>query len=105
MHDEIRLSWRRSTTAFFPSPRFSRGEGWVTGCFRKIADRDTRGDSPSPGLLRNPTSPRIRLRQKAGFGGQELGEATELARRPKQLKAVMRCGLPLKRLGRPAAYP
>jgi hypothetical protein len=38
---------------------------------------------------RAPTSPRIRLRQKAGFGGQERGEVTELVRRPIRAKAIM----------------
>src|SRR5437660_7645033 len=39
---------------------------------------ETRGESPSPGLLRHPTSPRIRLRPKAGFGGQERGEVNRM---------------------------
>jgi hypothetical protein len=47
----------------------------------------------SGGALRrpvgNPTSPRIRLRQKAGFGGQERGEVAELVRRPIQPKAIV----------------
>jgi hypothetical protein len=37
-----------------------------------------RGESPSPGSLRDPTYPRIRLRPKAGFGGQERGEVRSL---------------------------
>jgi hypothetical protein len=38
---------------------------------------------------RAPTSPRIRLRQKAGFGGQERGEVTDLVRRSIQPIAIM----------------
>jgi len=42
----------------------------------QISNKEGRGESPSPGfsLRENPTSPRIRLRPKAGFGGQERGE-------------------------------
>jgi hypothetical protein len=39
-----------------PSPR-KRGEGWGEGASQRIR---TRGEAPSPGLLRNPTSPRKR---------------------------------------------
>src|SRR5689334_20570291 len=53
---------------------FLRGEGRVEGlCPSRWCELISR-EAPSPGLLRNPTSPRIRLRQKAGFGGQERGE-------------------------------
>jgi hypothetical protein len=54
------IRFRHARRSLAPSPR-SCGEGvGVRGCFREIADRDTRGDSPSPELLRNSTSPRRR---------------------------------------------
>ena len=37
-----------------------RGEGRGEGPPPQIPNIDARGDSPSPGLLRNPTSPRKR---------------------------------------------
>src|SRR5262249_51266138 len=58
--------------SFFPLSLFLRGNGWGERCFSK--NGESFGESPSPGLLRHPTSPRIRLRQKARFGGQEHGE-------------------------------
>ena len=59
-HDELRLKRRESS----PSPRL-RGrderssllEGWGEGASQQVL---TRGKAPSPGLLRNPTSPRKR---------------------------------------------
>src|SRR5580700_92829 len=51
-HDELRLKSRESS----PSPRL-RGEGWGEGAFQQVL---TRRNAPSPGLLRNPTSPRKR---------------------------------------------
>src|SRR5205823_2982028 len=44
----------------FPSPRSLGERVRVRGCFSKHGERRTRGESPSPGLLRNPTSPRKR---------------------------------------------
>jgi hypothetical protein len=66
-----------------------------------LSESSTRGEFPSPGLwslssggalrrpVGNPTSLRIRLRQKAGFGGQERDEVTVLERRPIQPKAIV----------------
>jgi hypothetical protein len=51
------LGWCASGSITSPSPRSSRGEGWGEGLLRSIRSR---GESPSPGLLRNPTSPRKR---------------------------------------------
>src|SRR6185312_5988705 len=61
------------------SPRSSRGEGSGEWCFRVNGERWTRGWPPHPIALRS-TSPRIRLRQKAGFGGQERGEVNRAYR-------------------------
>src|SRR5689334_10177144 len=67
---------RRPTAAVLPYLKNADAKHrlWVRGCLSENGESWTRGGSPSPGLLRNPTSPRIRLRQKAGFGGQERGE-------------------------------
>src|SRR5262249_25181443 len=48
----------------------------MRGILRGGGENWTRGESPSPAshLRCDATSPRIRLRQKAGFGGQERGE-------------------------------
>jgi hypothetical protein len=53
-----------------------RGEGWGEGEFPQTE----LAQSP---LTRRfaPTSPRIRLRQKAGFGGQERGEVNRVSGR------------------------
>ncbi len=55
MHDGLS---ERTTS---PSPRSSRGEGWGEGLLPQISvTKCVRGESPSPGLLRNLTSPRKR---------------------------------------------
>jgi hypothetical protein len=68
-HDEFRLK-RRDHFSLAP---LLRGEGWGEGLSRQTR---TRGESPSPGLLRNPTSPRKR------------GEVSQTSE-PIQRKAIM----------------
>jgi hypothetical protein len=65
---------RAARRYLFSLSPFLRGEGWGEGMLpRKWRELDSR-KLPLPDLLRKSTSPRIRLRQEAGFGRQERGE-------------------------------
>ena len=72
----INESGSRSRRGALPRPALRGERVGVRGCVRVLFGNCIRGGSPSPGshLRCDPTSPRIRLRPKAGFGGQERGE-------------------------------
>src|SRR5215208_886215 len=62
----------KSLIEFFSLSPFLRGEGWGEGATRTGASVEC----PSPGLLRNPTSPRKKRREvkksHAAFGSEAL---------------------------------
>jgi hypothetical protein len=72
-----RDDFRRRRGGDFSLAPLLRGEGWGEGLLPRILKHNVCGDSPSPGSLRDPTSPRKR------------GEVAELAQATIQPKIIM----------------